>query len=425
VDFLADCPDAVLHIWQVNDSTFAETPTASYTFDNVGTYVIKLYTSDGDCTNVTESVVEVGTTTASAGDDQTICINESVMLNASGGMAYTWTPAASLSDATIANPIAMPDTSTTYYVTITDSNGCMTLDSVQVWVSPLPVLLPVLIDTLICSIDTISLPLSDNTPISNYTYNWLPTTGLSCTTCPNPIATVTETTVYTLEITNFFGCMNSQTFTIEIINMETPLVQVDTTLCAGESYFAQGAAQVEAGIYYDTLSTIIGCDSIVLTNLQFVPSIELEQTVDICLGESYFVQGAEQFEAGEYHDTLSTVLGCDSLIITHLQVLDCEEEEEEEEENNTNILIPSAFSPNNDGVNDVFRLLGNNVAMLEWGIFNRWGTMVYQAQTNNNEGWDGTHKGIDQELGVYVYYVIITYTDNTTERRKGNVTLIR
>ncbi|QQS27569.1 MAG: gliding motility-associated C-terminal domain-containing protein [Sphingobacteriales bacterium] len=90
------------------------------------------------------------------------------------------------------------------------------------------------------------------------------------------------------------------------------------------------------------------------------------------------------------------------------------------------ILIPNAFSPNSDAVNDIFRVAGVNIAEIEMFVYDRWGTEMFRITTNDiAQGWDGTHKGKDAELGVYVYYVNATFTDGTKEFLKGNVTLIR
>ncbi|HRI26593.1 MAG TPA: choice-of-anchor L domain-containing protein [Chitinophagales bacterium] len=90
------------------------------------------------------------------------------------------------------------------------------------------------------------------------------------------------------------------------------------------------------------------------------------------------------------------------------------------------VIIPNAFSPNGDGENDVFRLSGINVESVNLYIYDRWGGQMFQMIGETIEkGWDGVARGKEAELGVYVYYAEVTYTDGTTEFFKGNVTLIR
>ncbi len=95
------------------------------------------------------------------------------------------------------------------------------------------------------------------------------------------------------------------------------------------------------------------------------------------------------------------------------------------------ILMPSAFSPNNDGLNDRFRVLGGNQVSIinRFSIFNRWGEEVFLASNFNldadNYSWDGTFRNDDCDIGVYMYYVEVTYIDGNLATIVGNVTLVR
>ena len=90
------------------------------------------------------------------------------------------------------------------------------------------------------------------------------------------------------------------------------------------------------------------------------------------------------------------------------------------------VLIPNAFSPNGDNVNDVFRLSGINVQEFELIVHNRWGIQVFSiTSTNLSEGWDGIYGGKEQEVGVYGYWAVVTFTDGEQKLFKGNVTLVR
>lgn len=90
------------------------------------------------------------------------------------------------------------------------------------------------------------------------------------------------------------------------------------------------------------------------------------------------------------------------------------------------LLIPNAFSPNGDGVNDVFRAVSSSeLSQFGFYVYNRWGEVVFETN-NPAEGWDGTFRATLQEIGVYVYYVEYTFANDGTERIvKGNVTLVR
>lgn len=89
------------------------------------------------------------------------------------------------------------------------------------------------------------------------------------------------------------------------------------------------------------------------------------------------------------------------------------------------VLVPVAFSPNSDGTNDFFGVKGANIQTLHMAIYNRWGQLIYESEGAPSVGWNGEYDSKPCEIGVYVYYLEITYTDGKEETVKGNVTLIR
>lgn len=88
------------------------------------------------------------------------------------------------------------------------------------------------------------------------------------------------------------------------------------------------------------------------------------------------------------------------------------------------VAIPNAFSPNGDGVNDVFRIAGRNVVSISLVIYNRWGQEVFTS-ADMNTGWDGRYHDADAEIGTYVYWIEVEYESGKTEIKKGNVILLR
>jgi gliding motility-associated-like protein len=88
--------------------------------------------------------------------------------------------------------------------------------------------------------------------------------------------------------------------------------------------------------------------------------------------------------------------------------------------------IPNAFTPNNDMVNDKFRIITNGKILIEkFMIFNRWGQMVYKAPDNDLEGWDGNFKGKQASSDTYVYTAELRFPDGRVEVAKGDVILLR
>jgi len=88
------------------------------------------------------------------------------------------------------------------------------------------------------------------------------------------------------------------------------------------------------------------------------------------------------------------------------------------------IKVPNAFSPNADGFNDCFQLLGADLSQAEIRIFNRWGEEVFTS-SDPLFCWNGTHNGEMAGVGVYVYETFFTYEDGREDSFKGNITLIR
>jgi len=89
-----------------------------------------------------------------------------------------------------------------------------------------------------------------------------------------------------------------------------------------------------------------------------------------------------------------------------------------------NLIIVNAFTPNADGVNDVFHIKGTNIKTLHAKIINRWGQELYKWDDAQG-GWDGRYKGKDVGAGAYFYVVTVTYNDGTIEEKKGALELVR
>ncbi|MGE0561227.1 MAG: CotH kinase family protein [Flavobacteriales bacterium] len=86
--------------------------------------------------------------------------------------------------------------------------------------------------------------------------------------------------------------------------------------------------------------------------------------------------------------------------------------------------LPSAFSPNGDGNNDILFVYGGQITKLSLSIFDRWGELVFET-SSQDIGWDGTYKGKEASSGVYVYKLEVRYADKDKETKSGNITLIR
>ena len=88
------------------------------------------------------------------------------------------------------------------------------------------------------------------------------------------------------------------------------------------------------------------------------------------------------------------------------------------------VYIPNAFSPNRDGINDLFIPFGTEVIEIHTRIYNRWGQIVYSGD-DLKKGWNGYFGSQEAGIGVYTYVIKATFINNETKEYKGNITLLR
>lgn len=88
------------------------------------------------------------------------------------------------------------------------------------------------------------------------------------------------------------------------------------------------------------------------------------------------------------------------------------------------VFVPSIFSPNQDGVNELFKVYGRCLVKMQMTIYDRWGNQVFYSDDLEN-GWDGTYRGKELNSGTFVYRVHVTTMYEETFELKGNVTLVR
>jgi gliding motility-associated-like protein len=86
--------------------------------------------------------------------------------------------------------------------------------------------------------------------------------------------------------------------------------------------------------------------------------------------------------------------------------------------------VPSAFSPNGDGVNDMVYVKGYGIKKIGWNIYNRWGILMFTSN-NISDGWDGKYKGELQPQDVYHYTLIVDFWNDKQDSKTGDITLLR
>ena len=177
-----------------------------------GVYAVTVTDATGCFITLSVAVIEQVVIDANAGADTTICLGETVPLQATGGSGYLWTPASGLNYNNIDNPVATITTTTTYIVQVTNFS-CVDYDTITITVNPLPIISagP---GAEILSGTTVQLDATGAG--TNGTYSWSPTNGLDNWNIANPIASPVETTVYYVTGTDENGCSATDSLTIEV-----------------------------------------------------------------------------------------------------------------------------------------------------------------------------------------------------------------
>ena len=180
-----------------------------------------------------------------------------------------------------------------------------------------------------------------------------------------------------------------------------------------------------------------GCDSIVTldltmsTNIGF--DIDLGQDTSICNGPVLLTPGTgfNSYLWSNGSSSSSIIVseeGSYTVIVTNLNGCEGTDTIEVQSDCDFAIYVPNVFTPNGDGINDLFRVVSVNLESIEVLIFNRWGQLI--SQWNTNDGyWDGkTNSGKYVPEGTYVYIVEYSYYGGAAlirANKKGHVTLIR
>jgi gliding motility-associated-like protein len=343
------------------------------------TTIYYVVVSSGTCSDTDSvAVTVVPLVIADAGADVGICTGDSIQLNASGGGSYLWFPATGLSNPNIANPIANPSGTTTYYVVAT-AGTCSDTDAVTITVLP-PVVPDAGQDVVICAGETVQLNASGGS-----TYTWSPASGLSNASIANPYATLSVTTTYIVTVANG-QCMGSDTMTVTV--NPSPFVDLgpDVTIEKG----------TQVTLHANTSAT----------NFTWNPSGNLScsncQTVTVTPDSTTTFYVLVIDSNGCVNNDFITVFV----------------------EGGFNIYIPNAFTPNSDLHNNIFYVYGENILDFNVQIYTRWGEKIFESN-DISKGWDGTYNGVPLPIGTYVYMVHFTGESGGPELRSGKVSLIR
>lgn len=219
-----------LLLWDVSPSLSCfDCPSPMATPQQTTTYYLQAIGSNRCTARDSVTVTVVPFVAATVSSDTAICAGTSVQLLASGGTDIQWVPANGLSCADCPTPIATPTATTTYRAVVSNGGRCADTASITVTVVPLPEI-QASNDTTICFGGEAMLR-----AVGAGQIRWQPSTGLSCTDCPNPVAAPTTTTRYVAVATNTLGCIASDSLTVTVTPLPTVKAGSDQAICKGES----------------------------------------------------------------------------------------------------------------------------------------------------------------------------------------------
>ena len=399
--------------------------------------------------------------------DTTICLGDTVFLRVAGSNSYlyTWMPWSSILLANVQNPTLVPIVSTVYTV-VANSPGLNCPDTQHVAVTVIPprklMLTP---DTTICY--GVNLQLLVDTSVA-CTYLWTPATGLSNPFIADPVASVDSITSYKLIATSIAGhCTSVDSVTINLTGSGAiHFSATDSVYCIGSGItfsavgdisrtgiiwsFGNGDslllhnpayyAYPSPGTYTVSVTSIFnGCPDTLASKVIKVypyPQIDLGPDTAICPGSNPILL-ADRVNIGSPEATWLWNTGQTSSFIDATQpgiyyatvsIAGCKSTDSVIVSNNCYLDIPNVFTPNGDGINDFFfprQLLSKGLTYFNMSIYNRWGQLIFQSNSLDGRGWDGSFNGIPQPEGVFVYVIDATFIDSEKEHKQGNITLLR
>jgi len=447
-----------------NDTSHLQNPTYIYPSAGTKTVIFVVKNSVGCVDTVTKNIdILTKPPLTLAFKDTLICTGDSVQLHATGDGNFSWTPALNIVNASTADPIVHPPSTTSYFVQL-DYQGCIANDTVQVNVVPF-VSVTAMADTTICATDTLQLRAATN----GLKYLWNNPTTLNDPTLLQPTAhPVANPTTYT--ITSSIGhCSSTDNVVVTLVPYPVANAGNDTIVCYNTPALLNGstdgssftwsptnsltnantlmplAKPKKTTVYVLTVYDTKGCPKpgrdtvLVVVNPQVFAFAGRDTAVVVGQVLQFNASGGVNyswspptalnntaipnpkavydgsFDSIRYALTVTDSIGCGDEATVLVKIF----------KTNPKIFVPTAFTPNGDGKNEYVAPIAVGISRLDYfRIYNRWGQMVFQT-TVNGQGWDGTISGQPQATGTYVWIVQGTDFTGKVVFGKGTVTLIR
>ena len=389
----SDAGPNITYSWSVTVGTGTITNGTSTTPDvsDEGSYTLTVTNTSNSCTSTSTVLVSTDTISpiADAGTDSQITCNSNLIENldatssTGNNLTYSWSTLNGTIDSQ-SNGGAVVSASGDYEVTVTSDNGCTDVDMVVIsmdTVSPVAVIAPP--SDIPCDGTNITLDGTGSTG-SNITYTWSDNST-------NSTLNVGTAGIYSLTVTADNGCTDNESVTVS------------------------GSTGPVADF---TANPISGDIPLIVDYLNNSTGSNITYSWDFGDGNTSNAQDpSNTFTTVGSLPTVLTVIddqGCSdtaSIVITT--------------EGESYLIIPNIFSPNGDGVNDVFNLQGSNITEVTGVIMNRWGQVVFEWSALE-AGWDGrTMSGMEASEGAYFFIVDAVGADGKVYSFQGPIEMLR
>lgn len=322
---------------------------------------------------------------AEAGENQIICDTSAVVIGPAqqnGNWQYQWTPTQGLNDASVAQPTALPNQDTWYYLTVTNTSGCQATDSVLVQRNP-DITIDAGADRRICKGESTDLggnPTASGSYLG-YQYAWTPEASLDDPSAANPSAHPDTTTEYTLVVYSGSCEPDTAKVTVYVNPLPTVTITQDTTIGAG----SEVQLLATGGSYY-----------------RWTPAASLS--------DAYIANPiARPVNTTTYQVEVSDSIHCASVATVTIFV-------------ENQFFIPNLFTPNHDGKNDAFTVFGSGIKEIDFVVYDREGKKLYETTSVAealHEGWDGTYQGHPVPNGTYIWVVKGSFYDGKPIKFEG------
>jgi gliding motility-associated-like protein len=411
------------------------------TVSSPGKYAVAVTDACGNQFKDTVQVFAAPPIPFSIGADRIKCNADTLQLSAPAGFTnYVWGPNYQIGSINQQQVIVQPLKDTLYYVRAELTTGCFAYDTIKVKVntSPSIQLGP---DVSFCSGDSVIF----KAPGGFAAYHW------SSGNNSSSLAAYT-TGQYDLWATTAAGCKSYDT--VSVLNVwakPQPVLDKSSQLCAGSTrilsagnfpkYMWQDGSTgpsfsiSNTGSYFVTVSDnhqCTGSDTVYVTTLLNPPTAFLPPDTAVCNYATVTIKPREDFYDYKWNNGAATstvtvsipgiywlqvqdmngCLGRDSILVNPKDCMN-------------GVYFPSAFSPDNNGLNDIYRpLIFGVVKTYRFTIYNRYGQIVFST-TEVNKGWNGSFKGVDQKAGGFTWSCIYQLAGSAIQSEKGSMLLVR